>query len=540
MAMPGIQTKLNIPKTQSPKELASTAVLHASRATTFSKPTSSSGNIFGSTGTRYGISAQRSKVGTGQHLNAKAFYNNNNTSALRDMNSRAFFSVDSYAPVFIEHNHNGNKMSGLEKALMWTTAGLGIAGMAMSTINAFKTPDNPNNSIKKISLSDSEVTTNVDISKLALTKKLRSAISLTSVNHVEVSANEKLNNFQENYSADIQKSITGINDVLNTGNVKEGLKLAGVSLDTSRLKGSNLNINTSDLASIDTATKTIDNDIKTANNFINKDIHDAIGKLTTKSGELAKSIGELTASYQKAQVEEAAGKNPSPSSADIQKQINEAKAQKEQVDRAKAELETTVTNAVKELVSELQKKITELTDIKQVKTELADKKYQVAADIQKNISKDKSAMDKLMNQINNSKTSNRADLLAQYRQLVVHMKDYRADINNAGNSIIKNAKGDKTINLDELRNKVDGILAKEPVGAAQSNDVKSEQSQVTNSGATLIIDQINNCVDMGSAVTIDNKTYTLNMEGSFISGDSSFTRAELIRLATGNATNSGS
>lgn len=156
MAMPGIQTKLNIPKTQSPKEVASTAVLHASRATTFSKPTSSSGNIFGSTGTRYGISAQRSKVGTGQHLNAKAFYNNNNTSALRDMNSRAFFSVDSYAPVFIEHNHNGNKMSGLEKALMWTTAGLGIAGMAMSTINAFKTPDN---SIKGTSLVDSEIPT---------------------------------------------------------------------------------------------------------------------------------------------------------------------------------------------------------------------------------------------------------------------------------------------------------------------------------------------------------------------------------------------
>ena len=77
-------------------------------------------------------------------------------------------------------------------------------------------------------------------------------------------------------------------------------------------------------------------------------------------------------------------------------------------------------------------------------------------------------------------------------------------------------------------------------GAAQRNDVKSEQSQVTNSGATLIIDQINNCVDMGSAVTIDNKTYTLNMEGRFISGDSSFTRAELIKLATDSATNSGS
>lgn len=305
---PGITTKVNIPKLMtSMKSSASAAVRTASRADSFSRP-SSTGALGG--GIRYGIGAERSKVGTGQHLNARAFYNNDNTSALRDMNSRAFFSVDSYGPYMMPtHNCNdNNKMSGLEKALLWTTVGLGVAGTTVGIINAFKSSDSNSvtgNSIKSGSLADSDIPdTN--------TKQTNAPASLTAMKGA-------------NDSTTLSAAITGAK--------AEQAAIPG-KLNTANSEFATLKGNTD---SLKTASETAENayqtnlkDIETTSNQVNT--------LTNSVTALEQTIKSLKTQIQSSLTPEGV---PGPNTVALQEQLGREEVKFEQ---QKQQLETTNKN----------------------------------------------------------------------------------------------------------------------------------------------------------------------------------------------------
>lgn len=129
MAAFGLNPKVNMAKMTfatvsdggggSLKTKASSAVATATRSSAIVKPSTSSASA-----PLFGVGAQRSKVGSGQHLNAKGFYSNTNASWLRAANNTTHFSTDFGMPQFAHHVHNNNnKMSGLE------IAALSIAGL---------------------------------------------------------------------------------------------------------------------------------------------------------------------------------------------------------------------------------------------------------------------------------------------------------------------------------------------------------------------------------------------------------------------------
>lgn len=108
----------------------------------------------------YGVGAQRTKVGSGMHLNAKSWNSNENFMTLQSMNRGVHFSTDFGMPNIghVHHCDHAKKPSTLETitALLATlgTIGLGVAGAVKNNSNVEKT------SVGGKSLANSEIPTN--------------------------------------------------------------------------------------------------------------------------------------------------------------------------------------------------------------------------------------------------------------------------------------------------------------------------------------------------------------------------------------------
>lgn len=416
-----------------------------SRTTMYSSSVNNThvGMLFGNSqrtyGTSYGVTAQRSTTG----------FEGPDFSWVRDLNAStpALFKQDlaGFDMKTGQCNHN-NGMSTLDKL----TAGMALLNSILPTIS------DTVSTVKstKGSSSAEEDGFNYDTSQFEMTKSLSKADTFGQINQVETKANQKLADFQQNYSKSGADNIKGMNDVLQS--VKTGLDTAGVSIDTSKLALSNLKINPDDLSTLDEAAKTINQDMTKIDDFINKDIKAGIDKCVSKSGELQQQIGTLESQLKTAQQAEANGEAANPSSAQIKQQIAELKKQKEEVDNAKKELEGTITKSANDLKLELKKQQDSLGDIKQVKSELADKKYEVAKDNDKEISSNKKKMDKLDSEIkkleteakNDSKKAEKLkDKVAEYNGLVSGMNKLNQSLSDMqGEKSFTSSKG-KTYTL---------------------------------------------------------------------------------------------
>lgn len=451
MATPGL-TKLNIPRKTAIKQVAARNVSTASRATG---------------ATSFGIFAQRSMAGSGGIFNVKTFNSDSIAAQRRILNSsRQSIERNYYGGHQCSGSDNNNGMNKFMAGMMAVNMLGQLTAQTVDTVKSLK----GDGSVKDTGNVDKKGNNGIQGGG-KLSKKLGSAKSFGEIESIEKQTDEKIQNFQTDYSKTGQDTINGINDLLN-GDAKAGLELAGVSIDTSSLSLSNLSIDPDNLSTLDNATETINKDIEKATSFKTDTIKSGIDSLVSKSGELQQQIGRLESNKAKTEAAEVEAKNngtamPSPSSVELQKQIDEAKKQKEQVDTAKTTLEQKVTGSVDQLIKELGDKQKDIADIKNVKADLADKKYDMAKEQDEQLTSNMKKMDRLEKQINeyrqqalssDAKKSENAKkklggAISQFNQFVDVMNRLKESISQAGDSSFTNSKGKtytiKNTSIDE-------------------------------------------------------------------------------------------
>lgn len=367
MALPGLPKKVNIPRTTtSLKSSVSGAIAVAERSTTVSSTRSQT------TGIRYGVNAAR--TGRESIFNARAYHGPSLAMLRENLNANrtpTYFYTDN----LVQPNQNSNN-----DAMNWTMAGImGLKAVgeltAQITDIVRESKASSNSSTKGKNTFEGYDYNKFNLSSFTRLNELKGATSLHSINTIENTAKNDLDSFQENYSKDVATDKQALDGLL-AGTIGTGLTEAGVTLDTSSLGVRNLNINPSDLASIDKAVETIDQDIADVDAFISTNLAQAITKLTTKSGELATQIGSLEAQI-------AAGKAKQPQDSNVsslEAQLNKLKEEKQQVDAAKKALEQggQVRTAVEDIKTTLTEKKNVLGDIQLTLSQVADKKYEVA------------------------------------------------------------------------------------------------------------------------------------------------------------------
>ena len=354
----------------------------------------------------YGVGAARTKTGSGVHHNAKAFYSNDNFLALQQSNQGLHFKLgvnpDLERLANIRSNIPNNKMSGFEKAALvmallnqGVTAGLQIAN-AKSTKNT-----SVGNSQK---MSESDQAFNYDSSKFKMTGELKTADSFGKIKNVENEANQKLDNFGTDYDKigknardNIAKTEVDINNKLQGTDVK-------LDIDLSKLSITAPEIDANDLSTLDKAAQDIGKDIKSVNEFKTKDLAEANKTIDTALTSVGQEISKLEGSLSKTKAAEAeATKNgtpmPSPSSAEIQKDLDKAKAKQTKLKDAQKELNGTMAKQADDLIESLQAKQNELGDIKQVKEQTNEKKFELAKEQNDTVLKNAKELNKLDAQI---------------------------------------------------------------------------------------------------------------------------------------------
>lgn len=437
MATPGLQ-KLNIPKKTNVSPKAAIANNLRSQGV--------------AQGTSWGIFAQRTMTGLGVQYNNRAF-NSGSISATRHALNDNRTIVNNNIGYGHVHSNNGNNTMNKFMAGMMAMNMLGQLGANIAdTVKSTKPSDKADKKDGAGNI-DNNWQNRFDTSKFEMTSELQKATSFTSINNIEKQADEKLGNFQEEYSKTGTTTIAGIDEALKSDNVKDGLTLAGVNIDTSKLELSNLKINVDDLSTLDDALKTMDADIAKANKFISEDLTKGIETLTTKGGEIQQQIGTLEANLKAAEQAEANKQTVSPSSTEIKAEIQKLKEQKQQIENAKKALSEggTVRSGVDQLIKDLEAKQNEIGDIKQVKTDLADKKYQVAQQLKKDVEETQNKLNKLENKINKAKNNDEKNkLIKEFNGLVDKLEGFKPELEQAGTEPIKNSKG-KEIDLSKLK-----------------------------------------------------------------------------------------
>lgn len=437
MSTPGLQ-KLNIPKKAnvSPK----VAIANNLRSQSPAQGTTS-----------WGIFAQRTMTGLGVHYNNREFNSASISATRHGLNDYRTVVNNNIGYGHVHSNNGGNSMNKLMAGMM----AMNMAGQLGVSIADIVGGAKTEKTDKKDGAGgiDNSWLSKFDTTKFEMANRLKGATSFTAINNIEAQANDKLTKFQENYTKVGVTDIAGINNALESENVREGLTLAGINIDASKLELSNLKINVDDLSTLDNALKTVDADIAKANKFIAEDLTKGVETLTAKGGEIQQQIGTLEANLQTAQQAEANGQTVSPSSAEITAEIQKLKEQKQQIEDAKKALSEggVVRSGVEQLIKDLEAKQNEIGDIKQVKTDLADKKYQVAQQLKKDIETAQDNLNRLEGKIDKAKTNDEKNkLIKEFNSLVGKLEGFKPELEQAGTEPIKNSKG-KEIDLSKLK-----------------------------------------------------------------------------------------
>lgn len=488
------------------------------------------------TGISDGIFAQRTLTGCGIHLNNRLF-NSASISATRHAlndNRTALFNNIGVAPHRCNNNNGNNTMNKFMAGMMAMNMMAQLTAKTVQTINEAKAAKAENNgTVKKGTGTDgageAAFKAQFESDKFVMSKDLKAATSFQQINKVEQQANEKLNKFGEDYKSkvdgardNIAKTEADINTTLEGTDVK-------LDIDLSKLSFAAPEIDANDLSSFDKAAQSIDKNIETVNKFKSDDLAKANKSLITALETIGQEITSLEGSISKAKAAEQAGETPSPSSSELETKLNEAKAKQEKVKTAQKQLNETMSKQVDDLIGDLTAKKTELGDIKQVKADLADKKYQVAEQLQKDIKDTQRQLDNLESKIAKAKTEeDKQKLIKEFDGLVDKLAGYKTDKDAAGDTTITNSKG-KSIDLTKAE-----IKSYTKKGAAGGVNISSRQEDALQRNTELAKQLAN--VQEGGTVTINGNEYTKLPNGKF-KGPDEKEYSQMLLMSMGIASN---
>lgn len=517
VARPGVQ-KLNIPKLQSPKASIAANLGSASR----------------STGVSYGIFAQRTLTGSGIHLNNRAF-NGASISATRHAlnDNRTVLFNNIGMPYRCNHDQGNNTMNKFMAGMMAMNMLAQMGAQTAAIIKEAKAAKAENNgNVKKDTgidgAGDAVWKKQFGADELKLTSELKAAKTFASINQVEAKANEQLRDFQRSYAETTATTQAAISNALDA-NIQATLTDLGVTLDPTKLKASTLNINVDDLSTIDPALQTIDKDIQTATKFLDTDVTQAISKLDSELGTVSASLTSLE--QQKASIELKPADQRTEAETQFLAQYDqkhqELQTKKENIQKALDAIngQNGVKSLVEGLIKTLGEKQTSLADIKQVKTDMADRKYQVAEQLQKDIKNTQDRLDSLDGKIAKAKNNeDKNKLIDEFNGLVDKLAGFKTDLNIAGNKPITNSKG-KPIDLSKVT--IKSYTKKVKVQTGNQNSTPVTPNPVSGGGQTSrMFSSIQSIVSnlpatdpssckVGQKIVVKDVEFTKTQEGTF-------------------------
>ena len=530
---PGLH-KLNIPKktSVSPK----TDIANNLRAQSPAK------------GTSWGIFAQRTSIGLGIHNNNRLFNSSSISATRHDLNdnrTEVYNNIDGFG-----HVHKNNQSSGMNPLAMMSMMSMLNKMNNMQGIRQTRSSNSTDRSdiLKDIPTNDGKG----DVKSLS--NKLSNATSFQTIKGIETELGTKLKGFGTEYGK-IGKDSSGnilIRQTLSAEDIQAGLSSAGVKIDYSSLKLNGITLtDTSTIQDIESAVRQIDTDKKAVEEFQDSQVKTAIKSCKDRSEALSADIRGIDSQIQSL---EASKTGDAKTDAGIEKQIKELKdnkakleAEKANVDKAKETLETTVKQQVSDITNALDTKKNELNDLKKTKSELMDKKYDLAKEQDEKIAKNKQKMNKLNTEITalRSQTTdpkkgkdnlNKLNAkIKEYNGLVNDMKSLYTSLKEAGATVFTNSKGKSyTIKNGNEDAKYTTIITPIPVqGAGKDLNLTGDKDADNRA----INEQIRNC-QTGEAIDIGNGTYTKGADGNFTSDlGQIFTEFDLQKIHLQNQNN---
>ena len=395
-------------------------------------------------GTSFGIGAQRSP-----NINASS------GKAVLDFNqSRAsFIPKNLFASVDTHHHTHRSSGSDMEKLMGYATllSTVGKLGLeAYKEINSAKADKGGN-----------LFNFNYNTNGFKLSGDLKNTSTLTGMKTIEDRADKQIESFNngdygkssDNVKAGIEQALSGL---------PEGDQ---ITIDTSSLDLSEIKLDSDDLSSFDIAAHIIDTDIAGVE-FFSVQVDKGISSLSEKSQGYAQTIqsaqseiNTLEGQIQMLENKSTMTLEDKATLTDLKTKLKEAEAKKTEaeqnkakVDTAKKELEGVKNQQIPQLISQLEAKQTQLGDIKKVKSEIQDKKYDAAKKLANDAPKTQAKMDKLADKAKNSpKAADRQKAINEYNDLVGKMTQFTTDLATVADfPEIKNSKG-QTINLGDVK-----------------------------------------------------------------------------------------
>jgi len=442
--------KLNIPPKQSAsspsQNLAqaprATGGTFASRNTSIFGSAKSSGSFGSLTSTNYGIQADRENFAT---RGATASDNMQRWIAKWDNYQLPKYN---FTP---NYKFNNNQSNGMNSMMKWMMFGEGIAGIVDAARSnksegkgSVKSSAEPNKSVGKGSVKSSaepdksvgSKNDNNAVNSDQLYKQLNSTNSFNEIKNIENTLNTKLDSFKESYASSVSSYMDAITKALSN-DVKNTLTSNGINLDTAVLKPNVLNISSSsDSGELQTGIELIGQDIKDVDGFINN-IPNNLQILSTKLESV------------KAQLLKANENSNQTAISQLQKQQKDLEA-------AQAALKTVQEKAEK-IKGELIKQQDALKDLKDTHDNIADKKYDLAVEQDKEFQKTAKEIEKKESDIKKQhakigeppkekEVQKYNAMVAEYNGLVDNINQLKESLSDAGETEFTNSKG-KTYTL---------------------------------------------------------------------------------------------
>ncbi len=355
---------------------------------------------------------------------------------------------------------NTNHMSTLDKIALLTAAGvqIGKAIDAASSKSTDKTTQAQNNSTASVSAR--AMTSGA--SSTSLMGGLSGADSFGDIKGLEAKAENKKAQLNDSYQKN--DPTKALNDSLKKEGVAEGLKLAKVNIDTSKIK-----LNTLDTTNMDKALGTIDSDTQNIKNFVSYDIKNAKAIVSNKLENLGAQINGFEISLTKLNSKLELAKSNGEDTSAIESQIQEMKDKKTEAENQKKQVEAALTSlnyietTCEKTVKDLEAKKSEIEDIKKFEGEVEDKKYDMAKSQDEQLGKTMQKIEKLNKEISNilnksaskgtdndSKRNSKIDgLIKERSSLYKSLGTLTTSLASAGTTEFKNSK-DKTYKLQNL------------------------------------------------------------------------------------------
>ena len=278
----------------------------------------------------------------------------------------------------------------------------------------------------------------------ALSSALEDASSFGDISKLEGQADAKKANMASDYQKiDISSKAA---EALQQDGVQDGLKLAGVTLDTNALKLETLNPD-----DLEASTKSVEKDMGEVEDFQQKDLTDAKAKISERRGAIDQGLESLNGQLERLEAQQ--GKEGAPANldqqiADCKAKIEKLEKQKEQVDKAEGAVDQ-LNKDCTQLLTDLKAQQSTIKDLQEFEGEIKDKKYDLAKEQDGQLGKNMKEIDKLNKKWQGIKgtdekaLSQKAEIEKEISGLKSEMKATLSSLQDAGTTSFENSKGKK-------------------------------------------------------------------------------------------------